>query len=80
MKKKLKKAIEWLKDNWDIPYWKCYWLWRDIRGWWWHNMNKAHFHLVKEAWLSYPFDFAFRDIGEGARHHHRDAIQPIILW
>lgn len=59
MKKLIERSWNWLRENWDIPYYKCYWLWKDIRGWWWHNMNKAHFHLVKEAWLSYPFDFAF---------------------
>lgn len=59
MKTKLKKAIEWLKDNWDIPYWRCYWAWRDIRGWCRHNLNRYHLNVVKEAWFGYPFDFAF---------------------
>ena len=57
--KKIKKIIDWIRDNWDIPYWRCYWAWRDIRGWCLHNVNRWHWKLVKEAWCSYPFDFGF---------------------
>lgn len=53
------KWIEWIKENWDAPYWRLYWMWKDIRCWCRHNLNRAHFNLVKEAWLSYPFDFSY---------------------
>ena len=55
----MKKLIEWLKDNWDIPYWKCYWWYRDLRGFIYYNFNLHHLRLVKEAWLSYPFEYEF---------------------
>ena len=55
----MKKSIKWIRENWDIPVWKVYWLWRDLRGWFYHNFNKYHWMLVKEAFKGYPFDYAY---------------------
>ena len=55
----MKKSIKWIEQNWDIPLWKVYWLYRDIRGWLYHNFKVKHFLLVREAWNSYPFDYAY---------------------
>ena len=55
----IERSRNWLREHWDIPYYKCYWLYHDIRCWMWHNFNMPHMRLVKEALCSYPFDFAY---------------------
>ena len=55
----MKKLIEWIKENWDLPFWRCYWWYKDLRGFIYYNFNRYHLRLVKEAWLSYPFEYDF---------------------
>lgn len=49
------KIIEYIKD----VYYYLVWQYRDAKRWCRHNLTKAHFNVVKTAWLGYPFDYSY---------------------
>ena len=49
------KILEYIEDAY------CYLVrqYRDAKCWCRHNLTKAHFNVVKAAWLGYPFDYSY---------------------
>ena len=49
------KILEYIED----AYYYLVWQYRDVKFWCRHNLTKAHFNVVKAAWLGYPFDYSY---------------------
>ena len=67
------KILEYIKD----AYYYLVWQYRDVKCWCRHNLTKAHFNVVKAAWLGYPFDYSYIYELEKAKleeEHLKDAI------